>query len=204
MSLRRGIRNFTREKMEARTKRIVITGGPGTGKTVLVEAQESRGYFCFHEIIREMTQEAKNLETTNPMVNPLAFVSDPLAFNKRILEGRLKQFRRAEQVQQPFVFYDRGIPDIIAYMDYFDQVYDGDFTGPCQQLRYDLAVVLPPWKEIYRHDEERLESYGQAVQIHECLLRSYRDCGYEVFTLEPGTVEARVERLLERIHGWDG
>ena len=47
-------------------KRIVITGGPGTGKTALVRELENRGYDCFHEIIREMTEAATALLEARP------------------------------------------------------------------------------------------------------------------------------------------
>lgn len=186
-------------------KRIVITGGPGTGKTVLVEALERMGYACFHEVIREMTFEAKKQDNNGEIkTNPLAFVPDPLAFNRQILEGRVRQFREAQNLEEPLVFYDRGIPDVIAYMDYFDQAYDCEFTDPCRNLRYDMAVVLPPWKAIYRQDGERLESYEEACEIHQCLLDSYRQCGYRVQSLPPGTVAERIESLLQLISGADG
>ena len=125
--------------------RTVITGGPGTGKTALILELERQGYFCFHEIIREMTLEAKQKET-EALVNPLAFVKDPLAFNRMLLHQRIKQFEEAGRLQVSPLFYDRGIPDVLAYMDYFNQGYDLEFTEPCERLRYDLVVLLPPGK----------------------------------------------------------
>ena len=182
------------------TKRIVITGGPGTGKTVLVRELEKRGYVCFHEIIREMTEAARREEEPGKqLVNPLAFVRDPLSFNRRILHGRIGQFRSADNIQAPFVFYDRGIPDVLAYMDYFKQDYDGEFSGPCHKFRYDQVFLLPPWKEIYTRDEERLESFQQACEIHKYLEQTYLECGYVVHTLEFGTVQSRISVLLNRL-----
>lgn len=182
------------------TQRIVITGGPGTGKTALVRHLEAHGYACFHEIIREMTLEAKNNgDGQEAHTNPLAFVSDPLAFNKMILEGRIRQYHDAAKMQEPIVFYDRGLPDVIAYMDYFEQAYDAFFKGPCQELRYDSAVVLPPWREIYKQDHERMERFEQAVELHHYLVDSYKSCGYDVHTLHPGTLEQRAAQLFSII-----
>lgn len=178
-------------------KRIVITGGPGTGKTALVRRLEEMGYPCFHEIIREMTLEARQVESgAEQVTNPLVFVSDPLAFNKKILDGRIRQYHHAADLQHPFVFYDRGIPDVLAYMDYFGQPFDGYFSEPGRLLRYDRVVVLPPWKEIYIQDGARLENFEQACEIHDCLEARYKACGYLVHTLETGPVEWRIERLL--------
>lgn len=186
-------------------KRIVITGGPGTGKTVLVSRLEKMGYPCFHEIIREMTLEALERETgAEQVTNPLAFVSDPLAFNRQLLDGRIRQYHLAEEVQDPLVFYDRGMPDVLAYMDYFAQPFDARFSEPCQQLRYDAVVLLPPWPDIYRQDGARLESFEQACEIHHSLEARYQSCGYTVRTLETGPVEHRLEHLfylISDIHG---
>ena len=198
----RGIAYFCLTDAQGMTKRIVITGGPGTGKTVLVRELEKRGYSCFHEIIREMTEAAKKEEDPEThLVNPLTFVRDPLSFNRRILQGRMSQFRNAGLFQDPLVFFDRGIPDVLAYMDYFKQEYDGEFSEPCLNLRYDQVFLLPPWREIYTTDDERLESFEQACEIHECLDTTYRRYGYEVNTLDFGPVEDRVRQLFDRLNG---
>lgn len=182
--------------------RTVITGGPGTGKTALILELERRGYFCFHEIIREMTLKAKQKEN-QALVNPLAFVKDPLSFNRMLLQERIKQFEDASQLQVSPLFYDRGIPDILAYMDYFGQDYDGEFTQPCHSLRYNLVILLPPWEAIYSQDNERLENFEEACEIHKCLEKVYREFGYQVEALNPGSIEERVSNVLEVLAHYD-
>ena len=177
-------------------KRTVITGGPGTGKTALVKELERQGHFCYHEIIRQMTLEAKK-EGNQALVNPLTFVKDPLSFNRMLLQARIGQFEDASQLQVSSVFYDRGIPDVLAYMDYFEQNYDSEFTEPCRNLRYNAVVLLPPWEAIYEQDGERLENFEQACQIHDCLESSYRQYGYEVVAISPGTIQQRVREVLD-------
>ena len=38
---------------------VVIIGGPGTGKTTIIDGLTIKGYRCYPEISREVTMEAK-------------------------------------------------------------------------------------------------------------------------------------------------
>ena len=43
-------------------KRIIITGGPSSGKTSIIDALKDEGYSCFDEVSREIIQEM-NIKT---------------------------------------------------------------------------------------------------------------------------------------------
>ena len=181
-------------------KRVVITGGPGTGKTSLVKSLEEAGYLCYHEIIRDLTSEA--IEGNDPSqfaTNPLAFVQDPFSFNEKILQGRLRQFHEASSADGSVVFFDRGMPDVLAYMDYFDQAYGEDFKDPCFQFRYDEVIILPPWKGIYKSDGERFESFEEASAIHLELVNKYEYFDYTPVQLPTGTVAERQQFVFQLI-----
>ncbi|MFT6935705.1 MAG: putative ATPase [Maribacter sp.] len=174
-------------------KRIVITGAPGTGKTAIIKALETSGFYCFHEFIRSMTLEAKNdLHPDSVLSNPIAFVSDSKQFNQQLLEGRKKQYEDGQKQQKAEVFYDRGMPDVLAYMDYFDQPYEADFLTTCKKHNYDGVFLLPPWEAIYVQDNERLETYIQATEIHEHLKKTYSALGYVLNEVPFGTVAERL------------
>lgn len=181
-------------------KKIVITGGPGTGKSSVIRELETTGYRCFHEVIRSMTSEAK--QNGNPMAfktNPLAFVPDPYGFNTFLLKCRVGQFLEASALKESLVFFDRGIPDVLAYMDFFGQAYGSEFRKACEEHRYDQVFLLHPWEEIYISDNERLESFEEAVQIHGCLLSAYRNLGYEPISVPEGPVSVRANHILKEL-----
>ena len=147
-----------------------------------------------------MTLEAKKEGTiANFTKNPIATVSDPMGFNKKILEARTGHFHDAARSGESFVFYDRGIPDVIAYMDYFKQEYGDEFVVPCQQLRYDIVLLLPMWEGIYVSDNERFESYEDALSIHHHLWEAYLRLGYEVIEVPKDSVRNRIRFILETI-----
>ena len=181
-------------------KKVVITGGPGTGKTSIVNSLINKGFTCFEEIIRSLTSEAKEQENqTEYRSNPLVFVQDPLDFNTRLLQGRMEQYHSASTYETSIVFYDRGIPDVLAYMNYFGQAYTSYFEQACRELRYDEVILLPPWKEIYRVDSERLETFEEAVAIHGHLEKTYLELGYGPLMVPKGPIKDRTEFIIEAL-----
>ncbi len=169
---------------------IVIIGGPGSGKTSIINDLISKGYCCFPEISREVTLKAKadGIEQL--------FLTDPNLFSQKLLEGRIKQFRDASDNEHNIVFIDRGIPDIVAYMEYIGDDYLAEFHVASLENIYSKIFVLPPWKEIYVSDNERYESYEQAQEIHKHLIQTYQSYGYDLIEVPKETVENRVLHIL--------
>lgn len=181
-------------------KRIVITGGPSTGKTSLINALEKNGYCCFHEVIRLMTHEAKEKgDLTNLETNPIATVTNPMAFNQKICSARLAQYREAEKTDTAITFFDRGIPDVLGYMNYFKQHPTDELMAIAENNRYDFIFLLPIWKEIYVLDQERFESYEEALQIHEYLKNTYTSLGYDVIEVPKNSIENRIQFILNQL-----
>jgi len=174
-------------------KKIVITGGPGTGKTSLVSHLLNKGYQCMPEISREITAEAQK-EGIEQL-----FLEDPILFSQKLLEGRTKQFKDTLHLKNTFLFFDRGLPDITAYMDYTNTLYPDHFFKTCHSLKYDLVFLLPPWKEIYKQDNERYETFEEAKIIHNYLLKGYEKYGYRVIEIPFGSLENRKEFIFNKL-----
>lgn len=172
---------------------IVIIGGPGSGKTTLIDALAARGFRCYPEISREVTLEARKNGIEQ------LFLENPLLFSELLLEGRRKQFLNAQEDEAEVVFIDRGLPDVLAYMHYIGDSYPPHFDETCRVHTYTHIFMLPPWEEIYVSDDARYESYEQAVKIHEHLIETYGKYGYEMFEVPRDTVENRVNFILEKL-----
>ncbi|MFC4220460.1 AAA family ATPase [Flagellimonas marina] len=182
-------------------KKVVITGAPGTGKTSIVNGLESMGFHCFHEIIRDMTSKAKQEGDTEVFEsNPLVFVDDAMQFNKDLLYGRAKHFKESLDIQVPVSFFDRGVPDVLAYMDFFGQPYGKEFIDICMNHRYDTVFIVPPWEEIYVSDGERLETYEEAESIHLALMNTYTQFGYHPISVPKDVIQKRIDYILETLN----
>lgn len=171
----------------------MISGGPGSGKTTLVSHLEQQGHACMHEISREVIKEAQQ-EGIEQL-----FLENPLLFSQRLLHGRLQQFKAANDFKISQLFYDRGMPDVTAYMDYVHSHYPENFYKTCMTNRYDLVFLLPPWEEIYEQDNERYESFAEAEKIYHYLVQGYRKYGYHVKEVPVGTVSRRLDYILSHL-----
>ena len=128
------------------------------------------------------------------------FLEQPLLFSELLLEGRKKQFFSAKKEEANIVFLDRGIPDVLAYMHYIGDSYPAFFDEACKEHKYSKIFILPTWKEIYVSDDERYESYEQALLIQEHLVETYKKYGYELIEVPKDTVENRMQFLLQNLN----
>lgn len=173
--------------------KIVITGGPGTGKSTVIEALAKRNLMCIPEISRAVTLNAreKGIEQL--------FLTKPLLFSELLLEGRINQYIEAEQKNNELVFFDRGIPDVHSYMNYIGIDYPSTYVEKSNFYRYQHIFLMPPWEEIYISDNERYENFEQALAIHNHLERAYKKLNYPIIEVPIGTVEERVDFILASI-----
>lgn len=172
---------------------IVLIGGPGTGKTTIIDGLKAKGYCCYPEISREITLEAKKQGIEQ------LFLEKPLLFSELLLEGRKKQHQNALGEPHDRVFIDRGIPDILAYMHYIGDSYPSFFDAACREHTYHKIFILPPWEEIYESDAERYENYEQAKLIYNHLVETYTHYGYKLTEVPKDSVEKRIEFILNAL-----
>ncbi len=169
---------------------VVIIGGPGTGKTTIIDGLLSKGYCCYPEISREITLEARKQGIEQ------LFLENPLLFSELLLEGRKKQYKKACEENCDVVFIDRGIPDVLAYMHYIGDAYPAFFDEACREHQYTKIFILPPWEEIYESDDARYENYEQATLIYKHLKETYENYGYSLIEVPKDTLDNRILFIL--------
>ena len=172
---------------------VVLIGGPGSGKTTLIEMLMQKGHTCLPEISREVIMEARRQGIEQ------LFLEKPLLFSELLLEGRKRQYQSALAHTSPVVFIDRGIPDVLAYMHYIGDAYPAFFEQACVDHKYTKIFFLPPWEEIYTADEARYENYGQATLISAHLQETYKKYGYSLIEVPKDTPDNRILFILGQL-----
>ncbi len=174
------------------SKRVIITGGPGFGKTSVIDELESRNYPCKHEVSRTIIKE--QLEIGGDILPWKNLAS----FSKLLMESRIKQFE--EVLSLAYTFFDRGLPDIIAYMQKDKLFIPDEYATKVKESYYFSKVfIVPPWKEIYHNDGERKEDYDTACMINDLIIRTYQDLGYQTVILPKISIKERTDFILNEI-----
>ena len=180
-------------------KRIVISGGPGAGKTALVEGLKIKGYTTVAEYSRTLIEIAKKEGKSR------YFLSDPIEFSEALFLGRKKQFEllndKSIDLHTPYVFFDRGIHDIYAYLKAIGQE-SKSWYDRISEYQYDLVFLLTPWEAIYRQDEQRAETFEEASNYFSFIEATYRDA-HKVICIPQRSVAERIAFVKDTLKQYE-
>ena len=172
---------------------IAITGAPGAGKTTLLFALAKRGYTCVPEAARQIIQEqqAKDGDAL-PWRDTAAYLE--------LMAARSVDFYLEHQHAHRPTFFDRGLPDSLGYAQLIHSPHQVKIAAACNFYRYAGTVfAAPPWREIYAVDDQRKQTFDEAVVSFQHVLNAYRACDYQTVLLPEATPEERATFVLSRI-----
>ncbi|GEP90625.1 AAA family ATPase [Chitinophaga terrae (ex Kim and Jung 2007)] len=163
----------------------VITGGPGMGKTTLINALQEAGYATVPESGRSIIkQQVATGGTALPWLNTIAFANAMWDTDFQ---------RYMDHNNTAITFFDRGFPDVIGYLRLCRLPVPNSMLATARAIRYGPKVfITPPWEAIYRADEERKQPFAEAVETYHQMKSLYRELGYETIEIPLVTVKERV------------
>ena len=174
----------------------VITGGPGVGKTTLINALKNAGYFTIQETARSIIQQ--QLENGGQALP----WKDKELYAFLMLKDSILDYNKATISTQAnnVVFFDRGVIDAVCYAEMIGYIFPEPIMKEALKCKYNRKVfILPPWLEIYETDNERKQSWEEAEHTYFQMKATYQKYGYKVLDLPKDTIQNRKEFVLNHI-----
>ena len=184
-------------------KKIIISGGPHTGKTTLLEALKkvcpNAGFIsepASKVIERELRENKKNISH-----KPALPWTDRRLFNEKVIEEYIAQEKNLKDTVEVY-FLDRSLFDSLAYCRYLGYDDLAEYVQAQIKLaRYDVVLFCMPVGS-YSKSEARSEDEKEAFAIHKALLETYRASGLPLTELPNIPLEGRVKIVTDLVPGF--
>jgi len=175
---------------KVRNKRYVLTGGPGAGKTTVLNALTARKFSSVQDVARETIK--------NRLRSGLPPRPEPVEFAYNIFTTDVANYQSSPS--NKICFFDRGIVDSLGMLKACSSIQDDDISHYLGSYPYNKLVFLfPPWQSIFHADNERDQTWSESVQVYEWVKTWYRRCNYQIEEVPIGSIEERVAFIEKSI-----
>jgi predicted ATPase len=168
----------------------VITGGPSTGKTTIIDLLQKQGYSTTIEHARHyidtMHDEGHTIEEIR---------SNKRKFQLGVLDMQIEQ--EASLKQEDIVFLDRAIPDALAYYKFLKLDYDEKLINAIKEVSYKKIFILD--RLPFKKDYARTENEEDQKIIHQFIIDEYKNLGFPIVFVPVLPPLERVEYLLNNL-----
>jgi predicted ATPase len=169
----------------------VITGGPSTGKTTIIEELSRRGHTTFPEAARTVIDEALKNGISVEQLR-----SDEKKFQDQVT--KLKQQIEASHNTDTLTFFDRGMHDTLAYFRHYDFPVDDWTNRLLDKSRYKKVFLLEPISK-YKKDYARVENEHFRNNITQLLHDAYTEYGMQPIIVPAIGLENRIKFILDAV-----
>lgn len=183
-------------ELKVNTNFYVITGGPGVGKTTLLKELGKRNNEIVPEIAREL------IKAQNEINGEALPWKNKESYKELMFDHSIKSYEQIDKKanKEKLVFFDRGFLDTICYAELIRSEISQRMKSYAKKWRYNKNIfILPPWREIYKNDNERKQSWDEAVLTFEKMTETYKAYGYNIIEIPMKSASERAEFILEFI-----
>lgn len=167
----------------------IITGGPSSGKTTILNELALRGFYVVPEAARVLIDRFKTKDVSTRELR-----KDEGEFQKKVLQMKLEIEEQTSKDR--IVFFDRGIPDSIAYYEICN--LDTKELKRISKSRYAKIFFLEQLP--FKKDYARTEDEETVRRLNQKLRKTYVDLGYDVVDIPALPLEERVEKIITEIN----
>jgi predicted ATPase len=170
---------------------VIISGGPGSGKTTLINELENRGYKTFGEVPRQLIVRFLIEDQARLPWNDLKSFAELCLYE-------MKRQKR-ETKQSPVSFADRAIADILAYMKIGNLPIPDEYKEEAKTGYNRNVFLLMPQSDFYVQDEVRPHSFSEALEIHHEINNIYNSLGFSVHLISRLSLEDQISFITRTL-----
>jgi len=179
-------------------KKIVITGGPSSGKSTFINELKKREELVLEEVATGIISEE------NKKVNGILPWSDFDRFEELLLAKQIELENFLSNLNYDRVFLDRGLIDILAYYDFTKRNISEKIIKTVNDYHkyhkvFFFETLPKTYWNIHSHDFERKVTYEQGNEIAELIYKRYVEFGYKPIIIEVKSVEERIKEIISNL-----
>tara|TARA_B100000963_G_C22640895_1_gene680573 strand:- start:3245 stop:3787 length:543 start_codon:yes stop_codon:yes gene_type:complete len=175
----------------SKLKKIVLTGGPSSGKTTIIKNLRKLGFLCFDEV-------ARDLFLGDSVLN--SFKKNPIFFTEKVISQRINHYLISENkisnAKRNLCFFDRGIHDSVAYLN--NMKIENDYEKKLNRFNYSRIFLLELNKSFFKNDINRIESFDHSISIHSEIELIYKKFNFEIIKVPWMNIEKRTNFILDK------
>jgi len=169
--------------------RVILTGGPGVGKTTVLRELALLGYAVVDESARAIIRER--------LAAGLPPRPEPVVFASEILRRDMAKYNQTPE-GKAWTFFDRSPLEALGMLHEAAPMPPSELAALTGDLHFHRSVfVLPPWPDIYRQDGERDHSVRHCFAVHESIVSLYARWGYQLHELPCLPPAERARHVLQ-------
>jgi predicted ATPase len=176
-------------------KRFILTGAPGAGKTAILRQLELDGFSVVEEAATDLIALAQAEGIAEVWMQP-SFI-DSIADLQR--QRQIRASRQPDEVQ----FHDRSAFCTAALAAYLGHPVSGTLARELERIRadaiYQKRVFFVRNLGFIEPTEARRISFEEALRFERMHEDAYRNFGFEIVPVKPGSVSERVAAIKAAI-----
>lgn len=176
-------------------RRFILTGAPGAGKTAILRQLQLDGFSVVEEAATDLIAAAQAQGTAQPWTDP-SFIDAVAKLQK---DRQIRASYQPAEVQ----FHDRCVVCTAALAAYLGRPHTPFLASELERIKkeavYQSRVFFIRNLGFITTTEVRQISFEETVRFEDIHEETYRQLGFELVSIEPGSLAERVNTITAAI-----